>query len=140
MNGVFSSMDISTSALKAQRTRMNVIANNIANINTTHDKDENNIPYRRKQVTFKEAMTGSIGKKSLGGVEVYSVEDDMKPFSKRYEPGDKDADENGYILGSNVDVSIEMVDMIEASRSYEANIAAIDIAKNMINNTFEILA
>jgi flagellar basal-body rod protein FlgC len=140
MNGIFSSMDISTSALKAQRSRMNVIANNIANINTTHDKDGNNIPYRRKQISFKEAMDGSLGHRSLGGVSVASIDDDMGAFSKKYEPGDKDADENGYVLGSNVDVSLEMVDMIEASRSYEANIAAIDITKSMINNTFEILA
>lgn len=140
MNGVFSSMDISTSALKAQRSRMNVIANNIANINTTHDKDGNNIPYRRKQVSFKEAIDGAFGNRSMGGVEVSSIEDDMKEFTKKYEPGDKDADKNGYVLGSNVDVSLEMVDMIEASRSYEANIAAIDITKSMINNTFEILA
>ena len=85
-------------------------------------------------------MDGTFSNRSLGGVSVASVEDDMREFTKKYEPGDKDADENGYVLGSNVDVSLEMVDMIEASRSYEANIAAIDITKNMINNTFEILA
>jgi flagellar basal-body rod protein FlgC len=140
MSGIFASMDISTSALKAQRARMNVIAGNIANVNTTIDQDGNNIPYRRKQIVFQEAMDGALGNKSLGGVEVASIEDNMSDFSRRYEPGDIHADKDGYILGPNVDVSIEMVNMIEASRSYEANIAAIDIAKSMINNTFEILA
>lgn len=140
MNGIFSSMDISTSALKAQRHRMNVIANNIANINTTHDEDGKNIPYRRKQTVFQEAMDGALGNKSLGGVIALPDEVDMRAFSRKYEPGDPDADSDGYVLGPNVDVSLEMVDMIEASRSYEANIAAIDITKGMINNTFEILA
>lgn len=140
MSGFFASMDISTSALKAQRHRMEVIAGNISNVNTTIDKNGDNIPYRRKQTVFQEAMDGAFGKGSLGGVIVAKDVENTGAFSKRYEPGDPNADADGYILGPNVDISIEMVNMIEASRSYEANIAAIDITKNMINNTFEILA
>lgn len=140
MSGMFSSIDISTTALKAQRSRMNVIANNIANINTTRNVDGNLEPYRRKQVIFKEVLSGSMSKSKMGGVSIHSIEEDNSPFTRKYDPGDANADADGYVLGSNVDVSIEMVDMIEASRSYEANIAAIDITKNMITNTFDLLA
>ncbi|PCJ63430.1 MAG: flagellar basal body rod protein FlgC [Planctomycetota bacterium] len=140
MSSIFASMDISTSALKAQKMRMEVIANNIANINTTHDEYGKNNPYRRKTITFSEILGKSGGINSPGGVSVLEIADDMSAFNTKYEPGHPDADDNGYIKIPNVDAPTEMVDMITASRNYEANIAAIEIAKNMINNSFEILA
>lgn len=144
--GMFDAINISSSALAAQRVRMDVIAQNIANVNTT--RTENGQPYRRKVVVFEERkqsfadiLTQKIGQaqsSSYGGVRVKAILEDSSPFKKVYDPTHPDADQNGYVNYPNVDIVTEMVNMIEASRSYEANVTALNITKSMITRTFEI--
>lgn len=144
--GMFDAINISSSALTAQRVRMDVIAQNIANANTT--RTENGQPYRRKVVVFEERkqsfadiLTQKIGEAAnsyYGGVRVKAILEDPSPFKKVYDPTHPDADQNGYVNYPNVDIVTEMVNMIEASRSYEANVTALNITKSMITRTFEI--
>jgi len=140
---IFTSMDISATGLKAQRSRMNVIADNLANVNTT--RTTKGTPYRRKLVLFaaKESrplfpdMLANITKVSKG-VQVVDIIEDQKPFKKSFEPGHPDADANGVVTLPNVDVAIEMVDMISAARSYESNITVLNTAKNMATKALDI--
>lgn len=143
--GLFDSMDISASGLTAQRLRMDVISNNIANVNTT--RTENGGPYRRERVVFKEReqdfefgdILSNFIKNSPGqGVRVAAIEKDPAPFKLVYDPTHPDADARGYVQMPNVNIVTEMVDMISATRSYEANITAINSAKNMITKALEI--
>jgi len=144
--GMFDAITISSSALTAQRVRMDVIAQNIANANTT--RTENGQPYRRKIVVFEERKQNfsqilnqkieQIQASSSGGVRVKAILEDPSPFKKVYDPAHPDADPNGYVNYPNVDIVTEMVNMIEASRSYEANVTALNITKSMITRTFEI--
>ena len=141
----FSSLDTSASALTAQRLRMDVISQNMANVDTT--RTENGEPYKRKVVLFQEigskgsfaqylgrAMDSDVGK----GVRVSRIVSDETPGSQFYDPTHPDADENGYVTNSNVNVVEEMVNMISANRSYEANVTAINTTKSMIAKTLEI--
>jgi len=122
--GYFTSLDISASALTAQRLRMDTISQNIANANTT--RTENGQPYRRKTVLFEEkSSTGSFseylensirGKTAGAGVRGTGIVEDRSPFKRVYDPGHPDADEEGYVLMPNVDVITEMVNMISATR------------------------
>jgi len=140
------SFDISASGLTAQRVRMDIIAQNIANAETT--RTENGMPYRRKMVTFqqrneKEPFSKYLSESSRslfngGGVKVNGIREDMSPFKKIYNPGHPDADENGYVLMPNVDIMTEMVNMISATRSYEANVTAINSTKSMAMKALEI--
>lgn len=142
----FDSMNINASALTAQRLRMDVISENIANINTTRAKDGQ--PYKRKTVLFEEIKDGTtfsnyydsaINKNLTGkGVKVTQITEDQTPGSKTYEPGHPDADEEGYVTMPNVNIVTELVNMISASRSYEASITAMNNTKAMINKTFEL--
>src|SRR5438046_3921666 len=132
---MFDSLDIGASALLAQRTRMDTIAGNVANINTTRNERGQPIPYRRRIVTFAQ---GSPHGKS--GVHVAKIETDMSPFNERYEPGNKDADPRGYVKYPNVDLSIEYVNMLEASRAYEANVTLMETSKAMINSSLRLIA
>jgi flagellar basal-body rod protein FlgC len=151
--------DISASGLSAQRLRMNIIANNLANINTTssqritYERDGvsyiKHIPYRRKEVLFAQGMFRDalldLTQEPLWGVCTPAVVDDMTEFRKAYEPWhphavkDPNDPDFGYVLYPNVDPIIEMVDMIAASRAYEANIAAIDAEKAMGAASLRIL-
>ncbi len=141
----FSSLDTSASALTAQRLRMDVISQNMANVDTTRTEDGG--PYKRKVVLFQEigskasfaqylgkAMDSDVGK----GVRVSRIVDDETPGSRVYDPTHPDADADGYVTNSNVNVVEEMVNMISASRSYEANVTAINTTKTMIAKTLEI--
>ncbi|WP_422445841.1 flagellar basal body rod protein FlgC [Thermoanaerobacterium sp. DL9XJH110] len=141
--GLFDSLDISASGLTAQRLRMDVISNNIANATTTRTPEGG--PYRRERVIFQERrnefsfediLTRSmdVGK----GVRVVAVEKDPAPFKLVYDPTHPDADQNGYVRMPNVNIVTEMVDMISAARSYEANVTAINTAKSMITKAMEI--
>lgn len=140
--GAFSSFDVSASGMTAERMRMNVIAHNIANINTT--RTEEGGPYKRHYVVFEEALAdaqheldGLIG--DLGaGVRVAQVEEDDSQGPQRYMPGHPDADEEGMVTMPNVDPVMEMLDMIDASRGYEANAMAISAAKQMILKALDI--
>src|SRR5438105_15451171 len=103
---MFDSLDIGASALLAQRVRMDTIAGNVANINTTRNEKGQPIPYRRRIVRFAAGRPDLSGRP---GVRVASIDKDMSPFNQRFEPGNKDADARGYVKYPNVDLSIEYV-------------------------------
>ncbi len=135
---LFSAADISASGMSAERMRMEVVANNIANANSTQSADGG--PYKRKQLIFS-AMLDPHASDSTGllGVEVIGEEADDSPFPTIYSPGHPDADENGIVTMPNVKLPIEMVDLITASRSYEANLKALTSFKQMIEQTLTLL-
>lgn len=148
--GMFDSINISASGLTAQRLRLDVISSNIANANTTRGVDGQ--PYRRQMVTFGERTAPSfqdtfnqqLQQVPSQGVRVTEITRDQAPFKLVYDPSHPDAEKNpnspmyGYVQMPNVDISTEMVDMISASRSYEANITAINSAKSMALKALEI--
>jgi len=131
------SLDISASALAAQRIRMDTIANNLANINSTRDASGRINPYRRKEVVF--AVGKSSAPRSGVGVRVVAIKEDPSQFRKVYNPGHPDADGEGYVLMPNVNLIQEVVDMIEASRAYEANVTAMQASKSLVQSSFRIL-
>ena len=131
-------LDISASALEAQRLRMEVISNNLANVETTRASraaDGGFLPYRRRQTVFQAALDGT-----LGGVRVVRIEEDGSDFRLKHDPKHPDADAQGYVRLPNVDPLLEMVDLMEASRAYEANITAMDAAKSIAASSLRILA
>ncbi|MDD3013190.1 MAG: flagellar basal body rod protein FlgC [Candidatus Gastranaerophilales bacterium] len=156
----FDALNISASALYAQRVKMDTVASNIANVNTTRNPDGTPGTYRRKEVIFEAVYNDAINKGSNGsasflpselqantlqggisfntpntasGVTVSQiVEDKDSSFRKMYNPGHPDADKNGYVNMPNINIVTEMVDMISASRAYEANVTNIEATKNMI--------
>ena len=135
---IFSVLDISASGLSAERMRMNVIANNLANAQSTESPDGG--PYRREQVEFASLLRRSLdnhipGEELLGGVKVRGIVKSTEPFSKIYMPGHPKADKDGMVEMPNVSVVNEMVDMVTASRAYEANLAVMTTSKEMINKT-----
>ncbi len=140
MNG----MNVSASGMTAQRLRLDIISQNIANVNTT--RDENGNVYRRKSVIFEEKDVtpfGDILMKTGGtsgnGVKVTEIiEDTSSEMRKVYEPSNPDADEDGYVTYPNVNIVQEMTDMIDASRSYEANVTAFNATKNMALKGLEV--
>lgn len=143
---LFSSMDISASGLTAQRLRLDIIANNLANAETT--RTDAGGPYRRQVPVFEakqqpekfaSLLDRASGANSTGGgVRVARIEEDASPFRLKYDPGHPDADAEGYVKMPNVNSVTEMVDMISATRAYEANITAINSAKAMISRALEI--
>ncbi|MEF3304810.1 flagellar basal body rod protein FlgC [Paenibacillus sp. GYB003] len=140
--------DISSSALTAQRFRMDVISSNIANADTTRAKlvDGRWVPYQRKLVvmeakepsSFAKLLERSMQGESGEGVRVSRVFEDEAPFKQVYNPTHPDADERGYVEMPNVDLLKEMVDMMSATRSYEANVTALNATKAMIAKALEI--
>jgi len=143
--GYFSSLDVSASGLTAQRMRMDLISQNIANASTTRTAD--GTPYRRQvlvlgsdnSTSFSHYLSGSS--KDLlanGKVKIQGVVEDQSDFRKVYEPDNPEADEEGYVYYPNVDIVTEMVDMISASRSYEANVTASTASKNMAMQALNI--
>lgn len=138
--GMFTSFNINASGMTAQRYRMDVISENVANANTTRTED--GTPYRRKVVTFEEKGHGmgdfggvfkSARSKYTGnGVKVDKVyEDTWTEMNKVYDPSHPDADENGYVTYPNVNIVAEMTNLIDASRAYEANATAFSASKSM---------
>ena len=145
--GIFDTINTSATGLTAQRLRMDVIAKNIANANTT--RTANGLPYRRQTVVFREncrntPFTSFLSAESRrrflkdGGVKAVGIVDDKTPFRRTYEPGPPDADEEGYVLMPNVDIVTEMVNMISATRAYEANVTALNATKGMAVKALEI--
>lgn len=133
---LFQAFNINTSGLTAQRFRMDVISENVANVTTTRTKD--GTPYTRKIVTFQEKQTTPFSRvledtreALLGnGVKVSRVSDDtVSDYIMKYEPSHPDADENGYVSYPNVNIITEMTNMIDASRAYEANLTAFETSK-----------
>jgi flagellar basal-body rod protein FlgC len=140
----WSSLKVSSSALSAQQLRLDLISNNIANADSTSSTD--GTPYQRQDVVFSTASTNtsdlpdSIAQRlasvmplsdNSGGVQVSQIITDTTEGEKEYDPENPDADADGYVTNSNVDLVTEMTNMLSATRSYEANLAMIDAAKNM---------
>ena len=136
--GLFQSFNISASGMTAQRFRTDIIAENIANVNTT--STESGGPYRRKIVTFQEKdvtpfsqyLSTSRNRAVGNGVKISKVSEDYETdFIMEYDPSNPDADENGYVSYPNVNTVTEMTNLIDATRAYEANATAFDASKNM---------
>jgi flagellar basal-body rod protein FlgC len=135
--GSISSLDISASGLSAQRQRLDVIANNIANADTTRTAKGG--PYQREQVVFSAHMESlGIGAAQPAGVDPPTIVADSTPAKQIYEPGHPDADAQGYVKMPNVNVVQEMVDMVSATRAYEANVTAMNAAKTMSTKALEL--
>ena len=147
--GLFQPFDIAATGMTAQRFRMDIIAENIANVSTT--RTENGGPYRRKIVTFTEKnyhagipnFQNILNEKTLHyygkGVKVSKVSEDTETdFIMAYDPSHPDADENGYVRYPNVNTVTEMTNLIDASRSYEANVTAFNAIKSMANSGISI--
>lgn len=140
---MFDVFSISASGMEAQRVRMNVIASNMANVETT--RTDSGGPYRRKDVLMESQSMGGFGDyltASMNGtgaeVRVTGVVEDARPLKVAYEPNHPDADEKGYVSYPNINVVEEMVNMISASRSFEANVTAFRAAKEMAAKALEI--
>jgi flagellar basal-body rod protein FlgC len=137
---LITAIDVNASGLTAQRKRVEVSSSNLANSQTTRTAEGG--PYRRKDVVFQttsfEESLAIAMDEGVAGVEVSDLLEDPRPFERRYEPGHPDADAAGYVAYPNVNVMEEMANLVEGSRSYEANLAAIAIVKAMINRTLEI--
>jgi len=134
---MFGALDTSTSGLVAQRTRMNVIATNIANANSVIDEQGNYNPFRRRIAVLAE---GDPATGSKDGVHIREVQVDQSPFRKKYEPGHPNADRDGYVNYPNVSSVIEQINALEASRAYEANITAAEATKNMMQTSLRLIA
>jgi flagellar basal-body rod protein FlgC len=128
-------LDISASALVAQRTRMDVVAGNMANADTTAQEDGRIVPYRRRFVTFMPG-DGAGGP----GVHVDDVQEDPSPFELRHDPGHPHADEHGYVQFPNVNITMEYTDALLASRAYEANAAMLNVTRSMIQQAIRLFA
>jgi flagellar basal-body rod protein FlgC len=145
---MFGGMEISASALTAQRLRLNVTAENLANAQTTQTADGS--PYRRKEVTLQAVPKGGFGAQlskamgggsgvAPGGVQATAISEDETDGKLVYDPSHPDANEQGYVRMPNVDTVTEMVDLIDAQRAYEANVTAMSASKQMFAKTLEIL-
>jgi flagellar basal-body rod protein FlgC len=136
----FGVMDIAASGLSAQRLRMETIASNLANANATRTAEGG--PYRRRDVVFAAEGVARPFRQALDGflrqVEVKGVVEDPSPGRLRHEPGHPDADAQGYVAYPNVDAVTEMVNLLSATRSYEANLTVMDAAKNLMLKALEI--
>jgi flagellar basal-body rod protein FlgC len=146
--GFMDTLAISASGMTAERLRMDVVANNLANVNTTRTPGGG--PFRREQVAFApatasfgETLAGLDGESDSsgtvqGGVQVSGIVPDSRPFRRIYQPGHPDADKQGYVNLPNIDTVTEMVDMMSATRAYEANVAAVGAVKSMAMKALEI--
>ncbi|MFZ2960528.1 MAG: flagellar basal body rod protein FlgC [Candidatus Ozemobacteraceae bacterium] len=142
--GIFHSIDTSASGLTAERLRMDVISNNIANVNTTRTEDGG--PFRRELPIFQarrqkgrfpfqeKTLPNLIG----NGVRVSAILKDQAPFKLIYDPNHPDADKEGYVRMPNINIVHEMVDMITATRAYEANVTCVNSSKDLISSALSI--
>jgi len=140
----FSAMDISSSALSAERTRMNLISSNLANANSSRTSEGG--AYRRKDAVFSaqplsagfQSVLSKFSQPVLNQVRVVEIVEDSTPSRLQYDPSHPDANGEGYVALPNVNVMEEMVDMISATRAYEANVTAVQAAKSMAMKTLEL--
>ncbi len=130
-------IEISASGLDAERRRMDVIANNVANAQTTRGADGK--VFQRKDVVFGQRLDSAMGDGDLGGVEVLDVVADESPGRRVYRPGHPDAGEDGFVEMPNVNSVAEMVDMMTASRAFEANLSAMKASRNMAAKALGIM-
>jgi flagellar basal-body rod protein FlgC len=140
MQRELSALEISATGLTAQRLRLNVLAENLANAETTRTPDGG--PYRRKLVVFGAEPANGFGAAldaaQTSSVQVLGIEESSEPLRTIHQPGHPDANAEGYILLPNVHPLLEMVDLLAASRAYEANVTAVQAAKSMANKALEI--
>jgi flagellar basal-body rod protein FlgC len=141
--GLFDALDASGSALSAERVRMDVTAENLANAQSTRTANGQG-PYRRKEVVMQEASAGvgpnfADSLQAARGVKVAGIVEDPTPSRRVYDPGHPDADAQGYVQMPNVNTVTEMTDLIGASRAYEANVTAMQTTKSMFARTLDIL-
>ncbi|EPY02987.1 flagellar basal body rod protein FlgC [Magnetospirillum fulvum] len=135
MDELSKSTQIAISGMKVQSQRLRVISENMANVDSTAQSPEG-LPYRRKVVTFKNELDRSTG---INKVKVDKVQGDTSDFQRRYDPKHPAADREGYVLTPNVNPLIEMMDMREAQRSYEANMNVINTSRTLLSRTVEML-
>lgn len=150
--GFFDGYNVATSGMSAQRTRINVVSANIANAKTTHT--EQGGPYKKQQVVFEDVLLArgnktnsndtemnntKLSQPSLRGVGVKSITETNNDPIMRYEPSHPDANEEGYVAYPDINPVIEMVDLMEAMRSYEANVATFNTHKNIDTKTLDII-
>lgn len=144
--GVFSAMNVSATGMTAQQMRMDIIAENIANANTT--RTEKGEAYRRKNVVFQEKdttsfdhiLSGYMSHYQPNGVKVTKIVEDPSDLRLVYEPDNPDANEDGYVEYPNVDTVTEMTNLIDASRSYEASVTAFNAAKGIASKGLELFS
>jgi flagellar basal-body rod protein FlgC len=140
MPSLFAAFNVSATALDAQRTRIEVAVSNIANAESTKGPDGQ--PYRRRDVVLGaqpvESFDAALGRADAVGVQVTNIVEDQAPFRRRFDPGNPDADKDGYVAMPNVDVPEEMVDMLGAARAYQANITAIGLIRDTITRALDL--
>jgi flagellar basal-body rod protein FlgC len=129
------SLMISAAGMRAQGQRLRVVAENLANADSVAEVPGGD-PYRRKTISFKNQLDRELG---LETVQVQKVGEDPSDFRMKYDPGNPAADAKGYVKLPNVNSLIEMTDMREAQRSYEANLKAIEVARNMLQRTIDLI-
>jgi flagellar basal-body rod protein FlgC len=135
MDDMLKTLDISAAGMRAQGSRLKVIAENLANANSL-PKDAEDQPYRRRVVIFRDVLDRKL---DVNTVKVQQVRPDPSPFSRKFEPGHPAADGGGYVNAPNVNPLIEMADMREAQRSYEANLSVVKTSRTMLFDTIDIL-
>lgn len=145
--GLISSLRVSASALMAQRLRMDIVANNVANMNSSRAADDPDGPYRRQSVVFREQRAGGSFRDALGraagggapsGVAVASIHLDTSAPRKVHDPTHPDADADGNVLMPNIDVVTEMTDLVDANRSYEASVTVLNATKSIAQAALQI--
>jgi|SRR3990172_11532681 len=132
---LLNAMSQAAKGMKAQGVRMRVISENLANADTTASSPDQ-LPYQRKIVSFKSALNRANGQQEVAVDRIVSTKAE---FISKHEPGHPAADKNGYIKTPNINPMVEMMDMREAQRSYEANLGVIDMAKSMLMRTLDLL-
>ncbi len=140
MSTLDTAIRVSATALRSERVRIETAVSNIANAETTRGPDGQ--PYRRRDVLLQSdpinPFESMLNAASSVGVSVAGVVEDQTPFERRYEPSHPDADEEGYVAMPNIDPSEQMVDMLNATRAYQANLAAIGLIRDLTNKALEL--
>jgi flagellar basal-body rod protein FlgC len=140
MSTLGAALSASASALSAERTRIEAAVSNLANAESTRSADGQ--PYRRRDVVLRaepvERFDMALGRSTATGVAVAQVVEDTSAFRKRYEPSHPDADAEGFVSLPNVDAPTEMVDMLGAARAYQANLAAINIIRDLVTRALDL--
>jgi flagellar basal-body rod protein FlgC len=135
MDELSKSLRISAAGMRAQGTRLRIITENLANADSAAVSPDGE-PYRRKTISFRNALDRSLGAQT---VRVHKVSEDSSPFVRKYDPGNPAADAHGYVQTANVNSLVEMADLREAQRSYEANLNVIKAAKTMLQQAIDVL-
>ena len=140
MSTLNTAVTVAASALSAERTRIEVAVSNLANAESTRGADGK--PYRRRDVVLAadnvQSFDSALGAASATGVKVVGIVEDSSPARQRYDPSHPDADANGFVELPNIDPATEMVDMVGASRAYQANLTAINLIRDLVSRSLEL--